>query len=118
MVVISNSNTFSNAEIFCHAFKQLGRGKLVGMPTNGGVISAVDVDIPEVGKLQIPFRGWFDVKTGRDLELNGAVPDVLVPLLPTDEAQGNDPQLKAAIQALVEEVKSLPKPVEPRMKSR
>lgn len=118
MVVISNSNTFSNAEIFCHAFKQLGRGKLVGMPTNGGVISAVDVEIPEVGKLQIPFRGWFDVKTGRDLELNGAVPDVLVPLLPADETQGNDPQLKAAIQALVEEVKSLPKPVEPRMKSR
>jgi tricorn protease len=118
MVVISNGNTFSNAEIFCHAFKQLGRGKLVGMPTNGGVISAVDVNIPEVGKLQIPFRGWFHSETGRDLELNGAVPDVLVPLLPSDEARGNDPQLKMAIQVLEEEVKNLPKLVEPRLKSR
>jgi tricorn protease len=118
MVVISNSNTFSNAEIFCHAFKQLGRGKLVGMPTNGGVISAVDVDIPEVGTLQMPFRGWFHVKTGRDLELNGAVPDVLVPMMPEDEVKNSDPQLMEAIQVLAEEVKSSPKQVEPRVKSR
>lgn len=75
MVVLCNGNTFSNAEIFCHAFKRLGRGKLVGMPTNGGVISAVSISIPEVGELQIPFRGWFHAETGKDLELNGAVPE-------------------------------------------
>ncbi|MES2982414.1 MAG: S41 family peptidase [Verrucomicrobiota bacterium] len=117
MVVLTNGNTYSNAEIFCHAFKQYGRGKLVGTPTNGGVISAVGVKIPEMGELQIPFRGWFHATNGKDLELNGAVPDVLVPMLPEDEMRSSDPQLKAAIQVLVEEVKGAAKPVEPRLKS-
>jgi tricorn protease len=100
MVVLCNENTFSNAEIFCHAFKGLDRGKLVGVPTNGGVISAVPITIPEVGELQIPFRGWFDVETGRDLELNGAVPDVIVPIGPEDQARKADPQLEAALRIL------------------
>jgi C-terminal processing protease CtpA/Prc len=78
----------------------LDRGKLVGVPTNGGVISAVPITIPEVGELQIPFRGWFDVETGRDLELNGAVPDVIVPIGPEDQARKADPQLEAALRIL------------------
>lgn len=100
MVVMCNENTFSNAEIFCRALKQLGRGKLVGTPTNGGVISAVTIKIPEVGELQIPFRGWFDAETGLDLELNGAKPDVIVPFLPADQVAGRDPQLDAAVGLL------------------
>lgn len=117
LVVLSNGNTFSNAEIFCHAFKQQGRGKLVGTPTNGGVISAVGVKIPEVGELQIPFRGWFHAKTGKDLELNGAVPDVMVPMLPQDEMTGSDPQLNAAIHQLLEKMKTDKSPVSPTYKS-
>lgn len=104
MVVLCNENTYSNAEIFCHAFKRLGRGKLVGLPTNGGVISAVTIRIPEVGELQVPFRGWFDTTTGRDLELNGAVPDVLVPIGPEQQAEGLDPQLAAALRVLREHI--------------
>ncbi len=103
MAVLCNGNTYSNAEIFCHAFKQLDRGPLVGMPTNGGVISAVSVTIPEVGELQIPFRGWYDVETGKDLELNGAVPDVLVDLGPADQVMDRDPQLDEAIRLLEKE---------------
>jgi tricorn protease len=104
MVVLCNENTYSNAEIFCHAFKRLGRGKLVGVPTNGGVISAVTIRIPEVGELQIPFRGWFHADTGRDLELNGAVPDLIVPIGPEEQAKDLDPQLEAALRALHEAI--------------
>ncbi len=103
MVVLCNENTFSNAEIFCHAFKQLNRGPLVGMPTNGGVISAVSVGIPEVGDLQIPFRGWFEAGTGKDLELNGAVPDVIVDFGSEDQVDRRDPQLETAIRLLENE---------------
>lgn len=117
MVVLCNENTFSNAEIFCHAFKLLGRGKLIGMPTNGGVISAVGVSIPEVGELQIPFRGWFHAETGRDLELNGAVPDLIVPIRPEDQVKGNDPQLDAAMEAIRAAISAKPKVVEPILKS-
>lgn len=118
MVVLCNGNTFSNAEIFCHAFKRLGRGKLIGMPTNGGVISAVSVKIPEVGDLQIPFRGWFHVDTGQDLELNGAVPDVIVPLLPQDQVREQDPQLEAALRVLSEELEDRERKVKARFKGR
>lgn len=104
MVVLCNENTYSNAEIFCHAFKRLGRGKLVGVPSNGGVISAVTIRIPEVGELQIPFRGWFHADTGLDLELNGAVPDVIVPISPEQQAKDLDPQLDAALRALNEAI--------------
>jgi len=117
MVVLCNGNTFSNAEIFCHAFKRLGRGKLVGTPTNGGVISAVGIKIPEIGELQIPFRGWFHAETGRDLELNGAVPDVIVPLLPNDQSADRDPQLAAAIKILKQEIKGAPPVPEAILKS-
>ncbi|MGJ8642028.1 MAG: S41 family peptidase [Luteolibacter sp.] len=116
MVVLCNGNTFSNAEIFCHAIKRLGRGKLIGTPTNGGVISAVGITIPEVGELQIPFRGWFHAETGDDLELNGAVPDIVVPLLPEDQAKGEDPQLEEAVRVLVKEVREGESRVKPRYK--
>lgn len=106
MVVLCNENTYSNAEIFCHAFKMLERGKLVGMPTNGGVISAVGVTIPEVGELQIPFRGWFHAETGVDLELNGAKPDIIVPIALEEQDSNEDPQLRAAIEALKVEIKA------------
>ena len=39
IVVLCNQNSYSNAEIFSHAIKGLGRGRLVGVPTAGGVIS-------------------------------------------------------------------------------
>jgi C-terminal processing protease CtpA/Prc len=38
-IAICNEGSYSNAEIFSHAYKQLGIGKLVGVPTNGSVIS-------------------------------------------------------------------------------
>ncbi|MFD2257922.1 S41 family peptidase [Luteolibacter algae] len=117
MVVLCNENTFSNAEIFCHAFKQLGRGKLIGRPTNGGVISAVSITIPEMGKLQIPFRGWFHSQTGRDLELNGAVPDIEVDFPPGAQQSGTDPQLQAALESLTETLRELPPIVSPVFKN-
>ena len=42
IVVLCNQNSFSNAEIFSHAIKTLKRGKLVGVPSAGGVISTGD----------------------------------------------------------------------------
>jgi tricorn protease len=117
MVVLCNENTYSNAEIFCHAYKRLGRGKLVGVPTNGGVISAVKIRIPEVGVLQVPFRGWFHADTGRDLELNGAVPDLDVPIGPQQQAEGVDPQLEAALRLIRQQIASRSGEVVPTPKS-
>ena len=100
LVVLCNEDTFSNAEIFCHAVKHAGRAPLVGIATAGGVISAVKSTIPDVGELQVPFRGWFHAGTGVNLDRSGAQPDYPVDLTPADEDAGRDPQLEKALEVL------------------
>jgi tricorn protease len=100
LVVLCNEISFSNSEIFCHAMRQSGRAPLVGTRTAGGVISAVNVTIPDAGALQVPFRSWFLSATGGNLDLNGAIPDHPVDLGPAEEARGTDPQLLKAIEVV------------------
>ena len=113
LVVLCNEGTFSNSEIFCHAMLETRRAPLVGIATAGGVISAVKSTIPDVGELQVPFRGWFQAGTGENLDLNGAKPDFRIDLTPTDQDGGRDPQLDKAIKVLHQEVAKEPTPVQP-----
>jgi tricorn protease len=113
IIVLCNQNSYSNAEIFSHAIKTLKRGKLVGVPTAGGVISTGGTTIMDVGFLRLPFRGWYKVDDGEDMELNGAVPDLILWPQPTEMPAGIDRQLEKAVQLLlmdVETEKSKPQP--------
>jgi tricorn protease len=105
IVVLCNQNSFSNAEIFSHAIKTLKRGKLVGVPTAGGVISTGATSIMDLGTLRLPTRGWFILDTGEDMELNGAVPHYILWPDPADFAQGVDKQLDKAVEVLSADVK-------------
>ncbi len=100
IVVLCNQNSYSNAEIFSHAVKILKRGKLVGVPTAGGVISTGSAQIMDVGTVRMPFRGWYLTTDGQDLELNGAVPDIIVWPKPTELPNGVDRQLNRAVKAM------------------
>jgi len=115
IVVLCNENSFSNAEIFSHAIKTLNRGKLVGIPTAGGVISTGSTNILDLGRMRLPFRGWFLLNDGEDMELNGAVPHFIIDVAPNDLPEGRDPQLAKAIEVLKKEVaeksKKIAKPV-------
>lgn len=114
IVVLCNQNSYSNAEIFSHAIKALGRGKLVGVQTAGGVVSTGVARVNDVGVLRAPFRGWFSVKTGDDMELHGAIPDVVVWPKPGEMPAGIDRQLETAVKLLQEEVAKVPAPVKPK----
>ena len=110
IVVLCNQNSFSNAEIFSHAIKTLKRGPLVGAPTAGGVISTGGISIMDLGFLRMPFRGWYTVGDGEDMELHGAVPDFVVWPEPGDT---EDKQLSKGIEILTKEVeawKAKPRP--------
>jgi tricorn protease len=109
IVVLCNQNSFSNAEIFSHAIKALGRGKLVGVQTAGGVVSTGAASISDLGTLRVPFRGWFHIKTGLDFELNGAMPDVVIWPAPDEMPRGLDCQLGKAVELLLEEIAGAPK---------
>jgi tricorn protease len=104
IVVLCNQNSFSNAEIFSHAVRTLGRGKLVGVPTAGGVISTGATAIMDVGTLRLPFRGWHVVNDGEDMELKGAQPDFVIWPQPGDLPKGVDTQLAKAVEVLREDV--------------
>jgi tricorn protease len=115
IVVLCNQNSYSNAEIFSHAIKTLGRGKVVGVPTAGGVVSTGAASIMDVGLLRLPFRGWFLRDSGQDMELNGAVPDVIVWPKPTEMASGKDRQLNRAIKVLQQSIKQWKAEGEPQL---
>ncbi len=104
IVVLCNQNSFSNAEIFSHAIKVLKRGRLVGVPTAGGVVSTGGTGIMDVGFLRMPFRGWFNIDTGEDQELNGAVPEVIVWPVPGEAAMGKDVQMEKGVELLMKDV--------------
>ncbi|MGE0191959.1 MAG: S41 family peptidase [Planctomycetota bacterium] len=104
IVVLCNQNSFSNAEIFSHAIKALGRGRLVGVATAGGVISTGATRLRGGATLRLPGRGWFGIEDGADMELRGAVPDIRVEMTPMDEDAGRDPQRDAAVDALLEDL--------------
>ncbi|MCK4873399.1 MAG: PD40 domain-containing protein [Phycisphaerales bacterium] len=100
ITVLCNQESFSNAEIFAHAIKTLGRGTLVGTPTYGGVISTGGTALIDGTTVRLPLRGWY-LPHGANMELNGAVPDIIVEQTPEDEITGEDRQLKAAVEELL-----------------
>lgn len=116
IVVLCNQNSFSNAEIFSHAIKTLKRGKLVGVPTAGGVVSTGATPIMDVGTLRLPFRGWYTINDGQDMELHGAVPDVIVWPEPGEMPAGKDRQLEEAVKVLAADVEVEKNKLQPELK--
>jgi tricorn protease len=114
IIVLCNQNSYSNAEIFSHAIKALGRGKLVGVQTAGGVVSTGSARVTDIGVVRAPFRGWFSILDGRDMELNGALPDVVIWPVPGEMPAGVDKQLEKAVELLKEDVKLAPQTPKPK----
>ena len=105
IVMMCNEHSFSNAEIVSHAVKQIGRGRLVGMRTAGGVISTGAVGLLDGGMVRMPMRGWYLATTGEDMELNGCEPDIAFWNDPMwNSPSGEDAQLAKAVEALAEDV--------------
>lgn len=117
VVVLCNQNSYSNAEIFSHAIKHLKRGKVIGVPTAGGVISTGGRSIMDMGYLRMPFRGWYLMDTGEDMELHGAVPHHVLWPKPGELPAGKDTQLRKAIGVLKKEVKKYNNRPQPELKN-
>lgn len=112
IVVLCNQNTVSNGEIFTHAIKTLKRGKVVGVPTNGGVIATDSATILDLGTLRLPRWGWF-LLDGTDMELHGAIPDLEVWNDLNDTVAGRDAQLERAVKVLLEDVENAQRQAQP-----
>lgn len=100
-VALCNESSYSNAEIFSHAYKELGLGTLVGKPTYGAVISTGAYNLIDGSYVRMPFRGWFVKSSGMNMENGPAVPNMVLDVSPDYKTKGVDEQLKKAVEVLV-----------------
>lgn len=104
-IALANEHSYSNAEIFAHAYKQLNLGTLVGEPTFGAVISTGGKELMGGAYIRVPFRGWFVRATNKNMEHGPAIPDVQVEN-PPDYRNGKDIQLQQAVDILLQQIDS------------
>ncbi len=103
-ITLINESSYSNAEIFAHAYKDLGHGELVGQPTFGAVISTGGHRLVDGTLVRMPFRGWWTVSNDENMEQIPAKPDHYVVNPPDAKGKGEDPQLIKAVQLLLEQI--------------
>jgi len=103
-IALCNENSYSNAEIFSHAYKNLGIGTLVGRPTFGAVISTGGVGLIDGSYVRMPFRGWFVKANDKNMDFEPARPDIEVFNSPDHKSKGVDEQLKKACEVLLQQL--------------
>lgn len=103
MVLLINNRSFSDAEIFPHAFRTMGLGKLIGQPTGGHVIGTRNITLIDGSLFRTPRIGVTTHK-GVNMDKEGVTPDILVNVHPDDLARGIDPQLARAVEVLEQDV--------------
>lgn len=113
VVVLCNEFTASDGEAFCDGFRRLGLGKVIGTRTWGGEIWLTSSNLlVDNGIASAAEFGVFGPEGAWLIEGHGFDPDFVVDNLPHATFNGEDAQLKAAIEHLrrrfVEEPREVP----------
>jgi tricorn protease len=103
LTVLINNQSYSDAEIFPHAFRTLGLGKVVGQATGGMVIGTGGIQLIDGSTLRVPRIGVWTVQ-GVNMERKGVIPDVPVETDPAEWVKGKDTQLSASVKVLSTDV--------------
>ena len=103
MTVVINNRSYSDAEIFPHAFRASGLGKVVGQATGGLVIGTGSTRLIDGSTFRIPRIGVFTNKNV-NMDKEGVPPDVAVEITPEDWAKGIDTQLAKSVEVLTVDV--------------
>ncbi|TYB31923.1 MAG: hypothetical protein FXF47_01635, partial [Candidatus Mcinerneyibacterium aminivorans] len=104
VVVLINEKSFSNAEIFPLGFKNLKRGKVIGIPTAGGVIGTYHTTLMDGTNFRLPHVKWLTLDK-KNMENMGVEPDIFIENHPEDILNGKDPQLDKAIEVIMKQIK-------------
>ncbi|MDF1660302.1 MAG: S41 family peptidase [Planctomycetota bacterium] len=116
VVVLTNERSFSDAEVFPYMFRAAGVGKIVGVPTAGGVIGTNNITLSDGSSFRIARSGFFGMD-GTNLEGYGVKPDFIVEETSEDRREGRDPQLLKALEVLKAEAAAA-KAAKPKAKSK
>ena len=108
MVALTDEHAGSDGDMFCHSFKLMGLGPLIGKRTWGGVIGYMRehklVDGTIITEPEYSF--WFK-DVGWSVENYGTDPDIEVDITPQDYVRGADPQLERAVEEALKQLESV-----------
>ncbi|MCU0705787.1 MAG: S41 family peptidase [Fimbriiglobus sp.] len=105
LTLLINNRSFSDAEVFPHAVRAAGLGKLIGQATAGQVIFTGSIRLIDGSTFRMPRIGVYR-NDAVNMDKEGVKPDVAVDISPDDWKTGRDPQLSKAVQVLTDDVKA------------
>ncbi|MHA4810390.1 S41 family peptidase [Flavitalea flava] len=100
IVLLTNEQSLSDAEMTAAGFKALKLGKIVGNETYHWIIFTSGQPLVDGSFVRIPSWGCYTLD-GKDLEINGVTPDIKVINTFEDKINGRDPQLDRAIEEIL-----------------
>lgn len=115
MACITNEYAASDGDFFSYFFKFYKLGPLIGMRTWGGV-RGIRGEIPlmDGGYITRPEFSLYSNEGQWIIENHGVQPDIVVDNTPDKVMEGHDPQLEAAIDWVLKDMKEHPKKLPPR----
>jgi tricorn protease len=108
-VMLINGLAGSGGDAFPYYFRQAGLGKLVGMRTWGGLVGiSGNPGLIDGAGVTVPTFGFYENDGTWGIEGHGVDPDIRVVDDPALMVDGGDPQLDAAIDLMMEAIRTSP----------
>ncbi len=104
MVVLVNEGSASASEIVAGALQDNARGKLVGTVTYGKGSVQLPHTLQGGGIMRVTVARWY-TPNDRTIDGTGLAPDVIVEIDETAQSDDIDPQLDAALDVLLNEIR-------------
>jgi C-terminal processing protease CtpA/Prc len=104
IVLLINEQSLSDAEMTAQGFKQLKLGKIIGNETYRWIIFTSGVGLVDGSSVRMPAWGCYSLD-GKDLEMTGVQPDILVINTFEDKLNGRDPQVDRAVDEIMKMLK-------------
>ena len=103
IVLLINEQSLSDAEMTSQGFKALKLGKIIGNETYRWIIFTSGAGLVDGSFVRLPGWGCYSLD-GKDLEMTGVKPDILVVNSFEDKISGKDPQLDKAIEEIMKQL--------------
>jgi C-terminal processing protease CtpA/Prc len=104
IILLTNEQSLSDAEMTSQGFKSLKLGKIVGNDTYHWIIFTSGVSLVDGSSVRMPAWGCYSLD-GKDLEASGVQPDILVINTFEDKLNGRDPQVDRAVEEILKMLK-------------
>ncbi|MEL7120430.1 MAG: S41 family peptidase [Bacteroidota bacterium] len=103
IILMTNEQSLSDAEMTAAGFKELGLGKILGTETYRWIIFTSGKGLVDGSFYRLPSWGCYTLG-GDNLERTGVAPDIYVRETFEDRLNGRDPQLDMAIAEILKQL--------------